>query len=189
MRFTINTNILAKENLTLGEFLIMLLGYHNVNYEECRNKLIATGIVEPNLFDKTSVILSDNTENKIAKILVESDAKMDNCGIEDFEELAKVLQSYFPKGNKADSTHSWRGTTEEIAQKLRTLIVKHNFYFTEHEAITAVSNYVSSFRDYRFMHTLKNFILVTHSDKYGHRDIDSMFMTIIENNREHETDT
>lgn len=184
MKLTINTEVLSKENLTLGEFLVMLMGYYDVNYGECLNKLVEDGIVQPNLFKELSIVLSEKTKEKIQRILVESDDKIRECGIEDFESLARQLQMIYPNGTKAGTTYSWRGTTEEIAGKLRTLIVKYNFIFTEKEAINAVREYVEAFKDYKFMHLLKFFLLRTYHDGQGHTEIDSPFMSIIENNRE-----
>lgn len=186
MKMTINTDVLKKYDLTLGEFLVMLLGHQNIDYEQCFNKLVGVGLIEPNLFSKMSVVLSNNSKDLIAKILVESDDKIMNSTIKDFDGLAYELQLLYPHGIKPGTTYSWRGTTSEIAQKLRTLIVEHNFYFSELEAVNAVKEYVASFNDYKYMQLLRNFILKTTDDGLGHREIDSLFMTIIENNRKNE---
>ena len=182
MKITINTEVLQKENLTLHEFLVMLMGYYGADYMQCFEKLVSAGIIEPNLFNRMDIILSDNTKNLIAKILTESDDRIFNSGI-DFEALAKKLQSFYPEGIKSGTTYSWRGKTDEIAQKLRTLVMKFDFSFTEEEAVNAIEEYVSSFKDYKYMQLLKYFILRTTDDGQGHREIDSLFMTIIENNR------
>ena len=182
MKITINTEVLKKKELTLGEFLVMLMGFYEIPYESCYNRLVQAGLVEPNLFEKQSVVMSNNSKNLVAKILMESDDKAINSGI-DFEKLADKLRDIYPNGNKPGTTYHWRATTEEIAQKLRTLVVKFNFTFTEQEAVNAVMEYVSSFKTYKYMTILKNLILKTKSDKMGHKEIDSLFMTIIENNR------
>ena len=182
MRFTIDTDILSKNNLTLGEFLVMLMGFSNISYEKCYDSLVQKGIAKPCLFGKSMVILSDKEKKLIEKILTESDDKMIDCGI-DFEDIALKLQHHYPSGIKAGTTYSWRDTTEEIAQKLRALVAIHGFTFTEQEAIDAVTEYVSAFNDYKYMSLLKYFILKTYEDEQGNKDIDSMFMTIIENHR------
>lgn len=184
MKITIDMEVLKKENLTLGEFLILLMGFKDLNYDTCYQKLVKSKLVEPNLFSKMSIVLSDNTKKLVEKILLDSDDRITNCGIDDFEALANKLRELYPDGNKAGTTYSWRSTTEEIAQKLKALVVVHNFTFTEEEAIEAVKDYISSFNDYKYMSLLKYFILRTWEDAPGHREIDSMFMTIIENNRE-----
>ena len=60
-----------------------------------------------------------------------------------------------------------------------------DFNNLEEEAIEAVRDYVASFKaPYTHMHTLKNFILYTKKNEEGDYEMESIFMTIIENNRE-----
>ena len=183
MKITINTDILKKYELSLGDFLVLLLGYQGTSYLKCYSNLQHKGLVEPNIFEEMAIVLSDNTKNLVAKILMESDDRAVKSGI-DFSKLAVSLMHCYPKGNKPGTTYDWRGKEEEIAQKLRTLVVKYDFQFTEEEAIAAVREYVASFKDYKYMQLLKYFILKTTDDGQGHKVIDSLFMTIIENNRE-----
>ena len=173
MKITIDTEILQRSNLSLGEFLVMLFGYCSVKYKENFDKLVEKGIINKDLFDKDSMILSNNTKNLITSILLKSDNRIKESTI-DFTELAKKLQDIFPQGCKSGTTYSWRDKTETVAQKL------HHFSFTKEEALKATKEYVDSFsEDKEKMQLLKYFILKTHNDK----SIDSMFMTIIENNR------
>lgn len=179
MKITIDTEILQRNNFTLGEFLVMLFGYCDVKYKGNFDKLVEKSIISKNLFDKDSMVLSNNTRDLIAKVLIESDAKV--MGYElNFEELAKKLQDIYPKGNKPGTTYNWGDNTTVIAFKLRTLVAKYGFIFTEDEAIKATKEYVESFEDdNKNMKLLKYFILRTSKDD----SIDSMFMTIIETNR------
>lgn len=179
MKITIDTEILQRNNLTLGEFLVILFGYCDVKYKENFDRLVEKNLISKNLFDKDSMVLSNNTRDLIAKVLIESDAKV--MGYElNFEELAKKLQDIYPKGNKPGTTYNWGDNTAVIAFKLRTLVAKYGFIFTEDEAIKATKEYVESFKDdNKNMKLLKYFILRTSKDD----SIDSMFMTIIENNK------
>lgn len=180
MKITINDEVLKKEHLSIGELLILLLGYYDINYDDCCSKLIDKHIASINVFNPTSIVLSDNSRNLVAKILMESNDKVRNSGI-DFMELATKLQAIYPPGNKPSTTYTWRGKTEEIAQKLRILVAQYDFSFTEEEAINATKQYVESFeKAEKHMRLLKYFILKTGSKE----DIDSMFMTLIENNRD-----
>ena len=182
MKITINTDILNKHNLSLGEFLAMLAAYLDIDYNLVYNKLINKKIAEKNLYSENNLILSDNMKDLVARILIESDDKLLNCGIDDFEALAEKLQNIFPDNNKPGTSYPWRGKVTEIAQKLRILVVKYDFQFTEEEAINAAKEYVDSFEkeSYKNMKLLKYFILRV---KKG-ADFTSDFMTIIENNRE-----
>ena len=162
----------------------MLLGYFDIDFSKCKNALIDNSIIETNLFKEDSFILSDNSKDLVAQILVESDEKVINSKI-DFDGLALKLMELYPKGNKPGTTYPWRGSLGEIAYKLRVIVARYNAEFTEQEAIDATKEYVSSFKaPYQFMHTLKNFLLYTKKDSEGHYEMESLFMTIIENKRE-----
>lgn len=179
MKIPINTNVLKKYDLSLEQFLVLLSGYFNLDYRKIHGELEEKKLIDRNLFSEFPPVLSDNTKNLVAKIIVESDDRLLNCPIKDFEALAENLQACYPDGIKPGKTYSWRGDVETIAQKLRTLVARFDFDFTEEEAISAVKEYVSSFQPpYTYMHSLRNFLLYTKCEP------ESLFMTIIENNRD-----
>lgn len=182
MKFTVNTDVLQHEHLTMGEFLVLLIGYYSVNYKECLDRLITNKLVSTNVFNPNEIVLSNNTKDLVTSILVSFDDKITNSNI-DYTALAKKLQALYPKGNKSGTSYSWISLTPLIAQKLRTLVVEYNFSFTEQEALRATEEYVKSFSDDKsHMQLLKYFILKTSKNN----NMESMFMTIIENNRQHE---
>lgn len=183
MKLTINTDVLKKYNISFGQYLVLLSGYYGLDYDNIQDELVKKKLIEKNLFHNFPPSLPDSTKNLIAQILVESSDKIQNCGISDFEELARNLQLIYPDGIKPGKTYSWRGKLDDIAQKLRTLVVKYDFVFTEEEAVQATKEYIKAFNDYKYAHTLRNFILYTRRDEHGHYEMESMFMTIIENNR------
>lgn len=183
MKITIDTKVLSKYDISLGEFLIMLMGFFDINYNETYQKVLYKNGINADCLHESGIILSDNRKRQIVKILTESDPKLKDCGIEDFEALAEKLQQCYPKGIKAGTTYPWSGTIEEVAQNLRYLIVKYDFHFTEEEAINATKEYVASCEDPKFMALLKYFILRSYKDKYGNVEMKSNFMSIIENNR------
>lgn len=178
MKFTINTDILKRHSLSLGEFLVMLIGYFDLDFRDCKDSIIRKLLVNANLFKDTSIVLSNNSKDLVARILMESDEKAINSGI-DFEALALALQECYPDGNKPGTTYSWRGDASEIAQKLRTLVVKYDFSFTEEEALQATREYLENTeKDIRHRHQLKYFLLWTSGE-----NMESVFMSIIENRR------
>ena len=130
MKITINTDVLKREHLSFGDFLVLLIGYYDLSYKEIQEKLIRDGTVQPNVFNKDAMVLSNNTKDLVAKILMESDNKILSCGL-DFNTLAARLQEIYPSGNKSGTSYSWRDSNETIAQKLRTLVAKYGFFFTE----------------------------------------------------------
>lgn len=185
MNFTINTDILARYHLQLDDFLTLLMGYFSLSPYKSYDKLLSSGIINTDYTPEKAIILSDNTKDLIAKILIESSPKLQLSPIKDFEALAQKLMDIYPSGNKPGTTYPWQGSVEEIAQKLRVLIVIHDFIFTEQEAVNATKAYVQTFKesgDFTHMRLLKYFILKTTD-----HEISSDFMTIIENAK-HETD-
>ena len=179
MKITINTKVLKKYNLSLGEFLLLLIGYYDIDLPSAYNSILEKELAKPNVLKRIGIILSNNNKDLVAKILMESNDKAIQSKL-DFEDLAIKLMNCYPEGNKPGSTHLWRSTVDVIAQKLRVLVVVHNFTFTEEEAINAVKSYLSSFKklDHN-VHTLRSFLLWTK----GNGDIESLFMTYIESNR------
>lgn len=179
MKFTTDTDILSKYNLTLGEYLLLLIGYFDIHSKESLNKLIFKSLGESDWREPATLVLPDTSKELVARIITESSPKLALSPVKDFEALAAKLQDIYPNGIKGGTTYPWRGTTEEIAQKLRVLVAKHDFLYTEEEAIDATKQYVDSFMDdMTRMKLLKYFLLRT---KDG--EISSDFMTIIENNR------
>lgn len=179
MRLTIDTEVLRKHHLSLGQFIILLTSYYSLDCQKLSDELIKRGFAEKDLFRGFPPILSDNTKNVVARVLMESDARVKN-GPMNFDQMARILQDIYPDGIKPGKTYEWRGKTEDIALKLMTLVVSYNFHFTAEEALRATEEYVSSFNPpYTYMHTLRNFLLYRNEEG----DIESLFMTIIENNR------
>lgn len=181
MKLTINEKILANNNLTLNEYLILLFNARGGDLHECIDSLINKRWAELDLFDDTKVVLSDNTREDIFSILIDSDKLVEDKQ-DEFIALANELKAIFPEGKKAGTTYSWRGSTAEIARKLKNLVVKYGCKFTNEEAIAATKAYVTSFNgDYKYMKLLKYFLLKTPRNNNGDVEIESDFMTYLEN--------
>lgn len=184
MNITIDTEVLQSKDISLGEFLVLLMSFNDISYTKCLSSLVNKGIVQSDVFNPLSAVLSNKTKDLISFLLMLSNSKVQNSHI-DFLMLAQKLQSIYPAHKKPGTTYDWRGKTFDIAQKLMTLVAKYSFTFTEEEAIAATQEYVDSFDldtdpNRTKMQLLKYFILKTYS---ADREINSQFMTIIENNR------
>lgn len=182
MRITIDTNILSRNNISLGEFLILLLGYNNCNFDECFGSLVDKKLADIDKFTMGGIILSGNSKELVTRLLTEADERLNKSPVKDFYVLARKLMNIYPSGNKSGTSYLWGGTLEEIAQKLMVLVTVHGFIYTEDEAIKATKEYVDSFEgDRSHMKLLKYFLLRTRRTE---QEIDSDFMTIIEKNRD-----
>ena len=181
MKLAIDEKILAENNVSLNEFLLLLFNAGGGDVHECITSLIAKGWAGADLFDDTKVVLSDNAKGKVFDVLIDSDKLVENKQ-DEFIALANELKEIFPEGRKEGTTYSWRGSTAEIAKKLKNLVVKYGCSFTREEAIEATKAYVASFNgDYRYMKLLKYFLLKTPRNNNGDVEVESDFMAYLEN--------
>lgn len=181
MKITIDEKILKENNITLNEFLVLLINYREVNLKDTSLSLVSKQIADKNIKSDEKIVLSENTIKFIDKILIDSDKNIINDD-ERYTSLAKKIREIYPKGRKEGTNYMWRGTIAEISHKLKTLVVKYNYSFTDEEVIDATKYYVESFNgNYTYMPLLKYFILKTIRDADGNVDIKSELMATIEN--------
>lgn len=181
MKLTIDTTILDKYGLTIGEFMVLYMSANSIDYDQCCDEVVAKGLADKNLFSEGKIVLSDNTKELVDTIAIDSDKSVVDRD-DEFIELAKELRDLYPQGRKDGTTYMWRGTTAEIAKKLKTLVVKYKYSFTREQVINATKEYVQSFNgNYRFMKLLKYFILKAEKDADDNVNTVSELMNIIEN--------
>ena len=181
MKLTIDQTILDKNGLTLEEFLVLYLGAKDVDIESVSQSLIAKGLANKDLFFKGRIVVSDKVKDLVSTISIDSDKNVIDKDSE-FTELATELREIYPAGRKDGTTYMWRGTTAEVAKKLKTLVVKYGFTINKEDVIKATKEYVSSFNgNYKYMQLLKYFILKSVRDADGNVDVKSELMSIIEN--------
>lgn len=181
MKLTIDQTILDRNGLTLEEFLVLYLGAKGVDIESVSQSLIAKGLADKDLFSNGRIVVSDKVKDLVSTISIDSDKNVIDKDSE-FTELATELREIYPAGRKDGTTYMWRGTTAEVAKKLKTLVVKYGFTINKEDVIKATKEYVSSFNgNYRYMQLLKYFILKSAKDADGNVDIKSELMSIIEN--------
>lgn len=181
MRLTIDQFVLDKHDLTIEEFMVLYLNANSVNIKTCMDSLVAKGLADKNLFSNGSIVVSDKVKELVSTIAIDSDKNVIDKDAE-FIELANELRELYPAGRKEGTTYMWRGTTAEIAKKLKTLVVKYKYSFTREQVIRATKEYVSSFNgNYKKMRLLKYFILKSEKDADDNVNVISELMTLIEN--------
>ena len=181
MKLTIDQTILDKNGLTLEEFLVLYLGAKDVDIESVSQSLIAKGLADKDLFSNGRIVISDKVKDLVSTISIDSDKNVIDKDSE-FTELATELREIYPAGRKDGTTYMWRGTTAEVAKKLKTLVVKYGYTINREDVLKATKEYVNSFNgNYRYMQLLKYFILKSVRDADGNVDIKSELMSLIEN--------
>lgn len=181
MKLTIDQTVLNKNGLTLEEFLVLYLGAKDVDIESVSQSLIAKGLADKDLFSNGRIVISDKVKDLVSTISIDSDKNVIDKDSE-FTELATELREIYPAGRKDGTTYMWRGTTAEVAKKLKTLVVKYGYTINKEDVLKATKEYVNSFNgNYRYMQLLKYFILKSVRDADGNVDIKSELMSLIEN--------
>ena len=181
MKLTIDQTILDKNNLTLEEFLVLFLSAREVDIGVISQSLVAKGLADKDLFSSGKLVISDKVKDLVSTIPIESDKNIIDKDSE-FTELATELREVYPAGRKDGTTYMWRGTTAEVAKKLKTLVVKYGYTINKEDVLKATKEYVNSFNgNYRYMQLLKYFILKSVKDADGNVDIKSELMSLIEN--------
>ena len=179
MNLTIDQTILDQNGLTLEEFLVLYLVAKDVDIKSVSQSLIAKGLANKDLFFNGRIVVSDKVKDLISTISIDSDKNVIDKDSE-FTELATELREIYPAGRKDGTTYMWRGTTAEVAKKLKTLVVKYGFTINKEDVIKATKEYVSSFNgNYKYMQLLKYFILKSVKDADGNVDVKSELMSII----------
>lgn len=181
MRLTIDQSVLDKHGLTLEEFMVLYLASNSVNMQLCMDNLVAKGFADKDLFSEGSIVVSDKVKELVSTIAIDSDKSVIDKD-DEFIELANELRELYPAGRKEGTTYMWRGTTAEIAKKLKTLVVKYKYSFTKEQVIKATKDYINSFNgNYKKMRLLKYFILKSERDADDNINVISELMTLIEN--------
>lgn len=181
MKLTIDDFVLDKHGLTIGEFMLLYLAANSIDIKTCFTDIITKGYANKDLFSEGNIVVSDNIKDLISTITVESDKNVVDKDNE-FLELANELRELYPTGRKEGTTYMWRGTTAEIAKKLKTLVVKYKYSFTKEQVIKATKEYIQSFNgNYKKMRLLKYFILKSEKDADDNVNVISELMTLIEN--------
>lgn len=187
MKLTIDQTILDKNNLTLEEFLVLFLSAREVDIGVISQSLVAKGLADKDLFSSGKLVISDKVKDLVSTIPIESDKNVIDKDSE-FTELATELREIYPAGRKDGTTYMWRGTTAEVAKKLKTLVVKYGYTINKEDVLKATKEYVNSFNgNYRYMQLLKYFILKSVRDADGNVDIKSELMSLIENSDQIDT--
>lgn len=181
MKLTIDQTILDKHNISIGEFMILYLSANSIDIKECIESIIKKNLADRNLFSENSIVVSDKVKDLITTIIIDSDKNVIDKDSE-FLELANEMRELYPKGKKEGTTYLWRGTTAEVAKKLKTLVVKYGYSFSKEQVLKATKEYVNSFNgNYKRMRLLKYFVLKSEKDADDNINIISELMSLIEN--------
>lgn len=180
----IRREVCLKNNIDIEEYLVLL--FLSVKpkrqYKDIINHFLDEGLITP-IYRGENVVgytLMDQAVNLIDTVVLESNSKIPKN--RDVSNLALKLRDIFPPGKKDGTVQHWKGSTNDIKNRLLSFFEKYG-EFTDDEIIEATSRYVQSFEkngDYRNMRLLKYFIW-KRENKYGQIEESSDLMSHLEN--------
>lgn len=185
MDFHINKETLAKSGISVDMAFYLASIYFDKPYTyDTFDAASKQGLITYNHLDRYNLPIQPKLTREgvelVESIFLNSEFKGDK-GIDTdrYDELADKLRELYPKGRKEGTSYLWRDSHAKIANKLRTLVKKYNFKFTDEQAISATKRYIESFNgNYSYMQLLKYFILKKDKDT---GEENSQLMSYIEN--------
>ena len=185
MDFHINKETLAKSGISVDMAFYLASIYFDRPYTyDTFDVASKQGLITYNHLDRYNLPIQPKLTREgvelVESIFLNSEFKGDK-GIDTdrYDELADKLRELYPKGRKEGTSYLWRDSHAKIANKLRTLVKKYNFKFTDEQAISATKRYIESFNgNYSYMQLLKYFILKKDKDT---GEENSQLMSYIEN--------
>jgi hypothetical protein len=156
MKYTIDSEVLKANGITLPELLmLMIMKTGSSPPELVDNMLKKQMIVKDGMFGQ--YLLTSNWADVMSTVLLDSDESHESQ--DRVEALAIKLMEIFPKGKKEGTVSTyWRGNKKDIALKLKKFFKLYSKYSDE-TILEATKSYVDSFNgDYNYMRVLKYFI-------------------------------
>ena len=185
MDFHINKEILDKSGISVDMAFYLASIYFEKPYTYDTFDIASKqGLITYNHLDRYNLPIQPKLTREgvelVESIFLNSEFKGDKeIDTDRYDELADKLRELYPKGRKEGTSYLWRDSHAKIANKLRTLVKKYNFKFTDEQAINATKRYIESFNsNYSYMQLLKYFILKKDKDT---GEENSQLMSYIEN--------
>lgn len=183
MKFTIDSTVLERDNITMQEFSIIL--YYLSGGVGTLHKELCSDLREKGFLKKVgdSYEFHEGKKSKIRTWIVNSSNSSET--MDRLTSLAETMQSIYPTGKKMGTNDYWRDSTKVIAQRLAMFFKKYGDRPDE-LIIRATRGYVESFNgEYQYMRLLKYFIykkeggdevspLASYLDNAGQEDTENL---------------
>lgn len=183
MKFVIDSDVIAKDNVTIQEFSVLLYyiaGGVGVLNEPICNSLWNRGFL---IKDIEGYVL-DNNKISLIESWVAQSSVMPSVKNR-LENLASKLRDLYPSGKKAGTNYYWKDSVALISQRLAMFFKKFGDEVTDEQIIQATKGYVESFNgNYQYMQLLKYFIYKRGVEK---GEETSQLLSYIENNGQVDT--
>lgn len=182
MKIVLSRDGCDKNQISIGEVLLLLAYQNKVDLKDAEEKLIEKGYItaeRDNLFQQVSWRVTRKGGEVLDSVVLDSE-KTEKSD-EDILILAGRLKEVFPIGKKEGTSNYWAEGKALIAKRLKAFFKKYGTNYTDEQIVSAAKKYVESFNgDYQFMRTLKYFIFKDR-DIAGEREYTSDLLNYIEN--------
>ena len=172
-----------KNNVSIGEALLLLSIHNNADLDIAQKELIKKGYITADrndLFQQIGWRLTNKGTEVIDSVIVDSDKSQKP---EDrLVQLAIRLKEIFPKGKKDGTNYYWADGVALIVRRLKLFFKKYGDTYTDEQIIRATEKYVRGFNgNYQYMRLLKYFIFKEKVGAAGEVEGDSELISYIEN--------
>lgn len=172
-----------KNNVSIGEALLLLSIHNNADLDVAQKELIRKGYITADrndLFQQVGWRLTNKGTEVIDSVIVDSDKK--SKPDERLTQLATRLKEVFPKGKKDGTNYYWADGVALIVRRLELFFRKYGDTYTDEQIVKAAEKYVQGFNgNYTYMRLLKYFILKEKVGAAGEVEGDSELISYIEN--------
>lgn len=172
-----------KNNVSIGEALLLLSIHNNADLDVAQKELIRKGYITADrndLFQQVGWRLTNKGTEVIDSVIVDSDKK--SKPDERLTQLATRLKEVFPKGKKDGTNYYWADGVALIVRRLNLFFRKYGDTYTDEQIVKAAEKYVQGFNgNYAYMRLLKYFIFKEKVGAAGEVEGDSELISYIEN--------
>lgn len=172
-----------KNNVSMGEALLLLSIHNNADLDVAQKELIRKGYITADrndLFQQVGWRLTNKGTEVIDSVIVDSDKK--SKPDERLTQLATRLKEVFPKGKKDGTNYYWADGVALIVRRLKLFFRKYGDTYTDEQIVKAAEKYVQGFNgNYTYMRLLKYFIFKEKVGAAGEVEGDSELISYIEN--------
>lgn len=189
MTVCLNKEGCQKNNVSIGEALLLLSIHNNADLDVAQKELIRKGYITADrndLFQQVGWRLTNKGTEVIDSVIVDSDKK--SKPDERLTQLATRLKKVFPKGKKDGTNYYWADGVALIIRRLKLFFRKYGDTYTDEQIVKAAEKYVQGFNgNYTYMRLLKYFIFKEKVGAAGEVEGDSELINYIENAGQEET--
>lgn len=154
MKYVIDTDVCAREQISLPIVLSVMLVQSGADLEELKEELFAK---EALVRKDNDILVTEAWADRVSRILLLSDQEVP-CESR-LDNLAVKLMEIFPKGKKEGTSVYFKGNKKDNKLRLQKFFKLYGNTYTDEQIVEAAKRYVESFNgNYSYMRALKYFI-------------------------------